>query len=159
MTLAEIVLCVELLDLLALHRYALQNHYVHHKPSALWSMSQYCRAVGRNITNASIITSVGPSKISIPLAACRYIMTIDIDGSKLWRVPLVSGQPAGLDYGSQANLIISENSTTFLVYVGKGVRKLSKPAAIAKTEAGPCKFHPHNNRSRHIACVCTALMP
>lgn len=155
MTLAEIVLCVELLDLLALHRYALQNHYAHHKPSALWSMSQYCRAVGRNIITASIITSVG----TLMVAACRYIMTIDIDGSKLWRVPLVSGQPAGLDYGSQANLIVSENSTTFLVHVGKGVRKLSKPAAVAKTEAGPCKFYPHNNRSRHIACVCTALMP
>lgn len=76
----------------------------------------------------------------------RYIMTIDLDGSNLWRVPLASGHPAGIDYGSQGNLIISENSTTYLVDVGKGVQKLSKPASIAKTDAGPCKFYPHHNR-------------
>lgn len=73
-------------------------------------------------------------------------MTIDLDGSNLWRVPLVSGQPAGLDYGSQGNLIVSEDSSGFLVQVGKAVQKLSKPASIAKTGAGPCKFYPHNNR-------------
>ena len=73
-------------------------------------------------------------------------MTIDLDGSNLWRVPLASGHPAGLDYGSRGNLIISENSTTYLVDVGKGVQKLSKPASIAKTDAGPCKFYPHRNR-------------
>lgn len=73
-------------------------------------------------------------------------MTIDLDGSNLWRVPLVSGHPAGLDYGSQGKLIISENSSTYLVDVGKGVQKLSKPVPIAKTDAGPCKFYPHHSR-------------
>ena len=73
-------------------------------------------------------------------------MTVDLDGSNLWRVPLVSGHPAGLDYGSMGNLIVSEDSSTFLVQVGKAVQKLSKPASIAKTTAGPCKFYPHNNR-------------
>ena len=77
---------------------------------------------------------------------CRYIMTMDITGSNLWRVPLVSGHPVGMDYGSNGNLIISENSTTYLVNVGKTVQKLQKPFSIAQTDAGPCKFHPHNNR-------------
>ncbi len=73
-------------------------------------------------------------------------MTMDTDGSNLWRVPLVSGHPAGMDYGSNGNLIISENSTTYLVNVGRTVDKLTKPASIAHTEAGPCKFYPQNNR-------------
>ena len=95
---------------------------------------------------------------------CRYIMTINLDGSNLWRIPLVSGEPAGLDYGSHGNLIISENSSTYLVHVGKHVSKLNKPAPIAKTAAGPCKFYPHNNRSAvalfcyhgHACCSCVA---
>ena len=73
-------------------------------------------------------------------------MTMDITGSNLWRVPLVSGHPVGMDYGSNGYLIISENSTTYLVNVGKTVQKLQKPFSIAQTDAGPCKFHPHNNR-------------
>ena len=73
-------------------------------------------------------------------------MTIDLDGNNLWRVPLVSGHPAGLDYGQQGKLIISEDSSAFLVDVGKSVRKLSKPASIDKTDAGPCKFYPYHNR-------------
>lgn len=73
-------------------------------------------------------------------------MTIDLDGSNLWRVPIVSGHPAGLDYGHQGNLIISEDSSAFLVDVGKSVRKLSKPASIATTNAGPCKFYPYHHR-------------
>ena len=80
-------------------------------------------------------------------------MTIDLDGSNLWRVPLASGHPAGLDYGSRGKLIISENCTTFLVDVGKGVQKLSKPASIAKTDAGPCKFFPHCNRSHTLLAL------
>ncbi len=73
-------------------------------------------------------------------------MTMDTSGSNLWRVPLVSGHPAGMDYGGNGKLIISENATTYLVNVGKTVQKLIKPLSIAQTEAGPCKFHPHNNR-------------
>ena len=80
-------------------------------------------------------------------------MTIDLDGGNLWRVPLVSGHPAGLDYGSRGRLIISENSTTYLVDVGKGVQKLSKPAPIAETDAGPCKFYPHQNRSHAMLAL------
>ncbi len=89
---------------------------------------------------------------------CRYIMTMDTTGSNLWRVPLVSGHPAGMDYGSNGNLIISENSTTYIVNVGKTVQKLTKPLSIAQTEAGPCKFHPYNNRWVPRLChKCTGL--
>lgn len=92
---------------------------------------------------------------------CRYIMTIKIDGSNLWRVPSVSGEPAGLDYGTAGKLLVSENSTTYLVQVGKDVQKLSKPPPVAKTEAGPCKFYPNNNRSGHTLgsdSVCTTFI-
>lgn len=73
-------------------------------------------------------------------------MTVDTDGENLWRVPLVTGHPAGFDYGSSGNLIVSENTSTYLVNVGKSVQILTKPVAIAQTEAGPCKFYPKNNR-------------
>ena len=73
-------------------------------------------------------------------------MAVDLDGSNLWRVPLVSGHLAGLDYGWQGRMIISEDSSAFLVDVGRSVCKLSKPASIANTDAGPCKFYPHHNR-------------
>lgn len=73
-------------------------------------------------------------------------MTMDTDGSNLWRVPLVSGRSAGMDYGDHGNLIISENSSTYLVDVGRSVQKLTKPQSVAQTEGGPCKFYPQNNR-------------
>ena len=78
---------------------------------------------------------------------CRYIITIDLDGSNLWRVPLVSGEPAEFDYGSGGNLIVSGNCSSYLVQVGQHVQQLDKPAPITHTGAGPCKFYPHNNRS------------
>ena len=73
-------------------------------------------------------------------------MTMDVDGSNLWRVPLVSGEPSGMDYGSSGRLIVSENSTTFMVHVGKHVQRMTKPASVANTTAGPCKFYPTDNR-------------
>ena len=80
-------------------------------------------------------------------------MTMDTDGGNLWRVPLVSGDSAGMDYGDQGNLIVSENSTTYLVDVGKTVQKLTKPQSVAQTEAGPCKFYQHNNRLAWAVCL------
>ena len=73
-------------------------------------------------------------------------MTMNIDGSNLWRVPLVSGDPSGMDYGSNGNLIVAENSTTYLVNVGKSVQKLTRPTPLVNATAGPCKFYPSNNR-------------
>ena len=81
-------------------------------------------------------------------------MTMDTDGGNLWRVPLVSGHSAGMDYGDHGNLIISENATTYLVDVGKSVQKLTKPQSVAQTEGGPCKFYPQNNR-----LACAVLLP
>ncbi|KAL0018949.1 hypothetical protein WJX77_003320 [Trebouxia sp. C0004] len=121
-----------------------------------WSNPQHCfghiSAAVFNAEGSSIAFKYHASLCSPTLFHSNhtYIMTMDTSGSNLWRVPLVSGHPAGMDYGSNGNLIISENSTTYLVTVGKTVQKLNKPSSIAQTEAGPCKFHPHNNR--YVVC-------
>lgn len=77
---------------------------------------------------------------------CRYTLTIDVDGTNLWKVPVVGTINGTVSCGHGGLMLLSEPTGTHLA-VDKVEAWQLDTAAIFDGIASACRFHPNNDRS------------